>query len=193
MKLVDFRMVDGKEYPNYVRANDTSCSSCYVKRNYSCIWTQKQPCIRVLELVHQTIWQQVRARNKIRHGYIEIFGLSTLCVQIFITKDSKLRTSCHLVVFTIRCLHRIFYRLIRMTELWFVIKTQLKTWYVVTVSNTKFVKPWYWTKMSGGILRSVLVFLLENHFVRFVVTLLMSCAYDTYSYGKDSLRNYIKL
>ena len=45
--------------------------------------------------------------------------------------------------------------------------------------------------MSGGILRSVLVFLLENHFVRFVVTLLMSCAYDTYSYGKDSLRNYI--
>ena len=45
--------------------------------------------------------------------------------------------------------------------------------------------------MSGGILRSVLVFLLENHFVRFVVTLLMSCAYDTYSYGKDSLQNYI--
>ena len=118
--------------------------------------------------------------------------LHTLCVQIVITKDSRLRTSCHLVVFTIRCLNRIFYKLITITRLLFFIKTQMKTWTVLRVSNTEFVKLWFWEKnMSGGILRSVLVFLLENHFVRFVVTLLMSCAYDTYSYGKDSLPNYI--
>ena len=36
----------------------------------------------------------------------------------------------------------------------------------------------------GKLLRQTLVFLLENHVVRFIVTLLMSFAYDTYSYGK---------
>ena len=118
--------------------------------------------------------------------------LHTLCVQIGITKDSRLRTSCHLVVFTIRCLNRIFYKLITITKLLFFIKTQMKTWTVLRVFNTEFVKQWLWEKnMSGGILRSVLVFLLENHFVRFVVTLLMSCAYDTYTYGKGSLQNHI--
>ena len=35
----------------------------------------------------------------------------------------------------------------------------------------------------GELLRKVLVWLLENHVIRFIVTLLMSFVYDTYSYG----------
>ena len=38
----------------------------------------------------------------------------------------------------------------------------------------------------GELLRKVLVSLLENHVIRFIVTLLMSFVYDTYSYGMVS-------